>query len=56
MVIHEADLVDYAGMNLTGSYERILGVTLPAWADGVATTNATTRAPARRTGFRNLCM
>jgi alpha-glucosidase len=35
LVIHEADLVDYAGMNLTGSWERRLTVTLPAWADGV---------------------
>ncbi len=34
IVIHEADLVDYAGMNLTGSWERRLAVTLPAWADG----------------------
>jgi alpha-glucosidase len=34
IVIHEADLVDYAGMNLTGSWERRLSVTLPAWADG----------------------
>ncbi len=35
LVIHEANLVDYAGMNLTGSWERRLAVTLPAWADGV---------------------
>jgi alpha-glucosidase len=35
LVIHEANLVDYAGMNLTGSWERRLSVTLPAWADGV---------------------
>ncbi len=34
-MIHEANLVDYAGMNLTGSWERRLSVTLPAWADGV---------------------
>jgi alpha-glucosidase len=34
LVIHEANLVDYAGMNLTGSWERRLSVTLPAWADG----------------------
>lgn len=35
-VIHEADLVDYAGMNLAGQSERrTLRVTLPAWADGV---------------------
>jgi alpha-glucosidase len=35
-VIHEADLVDYAGMNLAGRSEsRTLRVTLPAWADGV---------------------
>jgi alpha-glucosidase len=35
IVIHEAHLVDYAGMNLTSSWERRLEVTLPAWADGV---------------------
>ena len=35
LVIHEANLVDYAGMNLTGSFDRRLSVTLPAWADGV---------------------
>lgn len=35
LVIHEADLVDYAGMNLTGSRERRMRVSLPAWADGV---------------------
>jgi alpha-glucosidase len=35
LVIHEANLVDYAGMNLAGSWERRLAVTLPAWADGV---------------------
>ena len=35
VVIHEANLVDYAGMNLTGSYEHSLRVSLPAWADGV---------------------
>lgn len=35
LVIHEADLVDYAGMNLTGDGDRSLTVTLPAWADGV---------------------
>ena len=35
LVIHEANLVDYAGMNLTSSWERRLTVTLPAWADGV---------------------
>ncbi len=35
VVIHEANLVDYAGMNLTGSWERTLRVTLPAWANGV---------------------
>jgi alpha-glucosidase len=35
-VIHEADLVDYAGMNLAGQFERrTLRVTLPPWADGV---------------------
>ena len=36
VVIHEAHLVDYAGMNLTGVREdRRLHVSLPAWADGV---------------------
>ena len=36
VVINEADLVDYAGMNLAGRSEsRTLRVTLPAWADGV---------------------
>jgi alpha-glucosidase len=35
LVIHEANLVDYAGMNLTASMDRRLAVTLPAWADGV---------------------
>jgi alpha-glucosidase len=35
VVIHEANLVDYAGMNLTGSRDRKLRVSLPAWADGV---------------------
>jgi len=35
LVIHEANLVDYAGMNLTGSWGRRLTVALPAWADGV---------------------
>lgn len=35
LVIHEANLVDYAGMNLTSSWERRLRVTLAPWADGV---------------------
>ncbi len=35
LVIHEANLVDYAGMNLVGSWERTLRVSLAAWADGV---------------------
>jgi alpha-glucosidase len=35
VVIHEANLVDYAGMNLTGSRDRRLRVSLTAWADGV---------------------
>ncbi|MEE9471532.1 MAG: glycoside hydrolase family 97 protein [Gemmatimonadota bacterium] len=35
LVIHEADLVDYAGMNLTGSRDRRMRVSLTAWADGV---------------------
>jgi len=34
VVLHEANLVDYAGMNLTGSRDRHLKVTLTAWADG----------------------
>lgn len=35
-VIHEADLVDYAGMRLAGHYEsRTLQVALSPWADGV---------------------
>jgi alpha-glucosidase len=34
VVIHEANLVDYAGMNLTSSRDRRLRVTLTAWADG----------------------
>jgi alpha-glucosidase len=35
-VIHEADLVDYAGMSLAGHYEsRTLQVALAPWADGV---------------------
>ena len=34
LVIHEANLVDYAAMNLTSSRDRHLRVTLTAWADG----------------------
>jgi alpha-glucosidase len=35
-VIHEANLVDYAGMNLAGGFEsRTLHVALAPWADGV---------------------
>jgi alpha-glucosidase len=34
VVIHEANLVDYAAMNLTSSRDRRLRVTLTAWADG----------------------
>ncbi|GMV05980.1 MAG: alpha-glucosidase [Gemmatimonadota bacterium] len=34
LVIHEADLVDYAGMNVVGDLGRRLRVDLPAWADG----------------------
>ncbi|MFQ5537844.1 MAG: glycoside hydrolase family 97 protein [Gemmatimonadota bacterium] len=34
VVIHEADLVDYAGMNLEGSRDRRMHASLPAWADG----------------------
>ena len=37
VVIHEADLVDYAGMYLVGRSEsRTLRPTLPRWGDGVA--------------------
>ena len=36
LVIHEANLVDYAGMYLVGSESRTLRSTLPRWADGVA--------------------
>ncbi|UCG76922.1 MAG: glycoside hydrolase family 97 N-terminal domain-containing protein, partial [Gemmatimonadota bacterium] len=35
VVLHEANLVDYAGMNLSGSRDRRLRVSLTAWADGV---------------------
>ncbi len=35
VVIHEANLIDYAGMNLTSRYDRRLHVSLPGWADGV---------------------
>ena len=35
LVIHEANLVDYAGMNLTGSGDRRMHISLPGWADGV---------------------
>jgi len=41
VVIHEANLVDYAGMNLTGSRDRKLRVSLPAWADGVKVRGST---------------
>ncbi|HKO14624.1 MAG TPA: glycoside hydrolase family 97 protein [Gemmatimonadaceae bacterium] len=34
MVIHEAALVDYAGMNLVGSPDRTLRPAFAAWADG----------------------
>ena len=36
VVIHEADLVDYAGMYLARTGNRTLQTTLPRWADGVA--------------------
>lgn len=36
VVIHEANLVDYAGMYLAGSGGRTLRTTLARWADGVA--------------------
>lgn len=36
VVIHEANLVDYAGMNLAGGFEsRTLHVALAPWSDGV---------------------
>ncbi len=35
LVIHEANLVDYAAMNLTGAPDRRMRATLTAWADGV---------------------
>ena len=35
LVFHEANLVDYAGMNLTGNRDRRMRVRLPPWADGV---------------------
>lgn len=36
VVIHEADLVDYAGLNLAGRFEsRTLRAALAPWADGV---------------------
>ncbi len=34
IVIHEANLVDYAAMNVAGSPDRRLRATLTAWADG----------------------
>jgi alpha-glucosidase len=36
LVIHEANLVDYAGMYLARTDNRTLRSTLPRWADGVA--------------------
>ncbi|HEX8905187.1 MAG TPA: glycoside hydrolase family 97 N-terminal domain-containing protein, partial [Longimicrobiaceae bacterium] len=36
LVIHEANLVDYAGMYLARTGNRTLQTTLPRWADGVA--------------------
>ena len=35
LVIHEANLVDYAAMNLAGSVDRRMRVALTSWADGV---------------------
>ena len=35
IVIHEADLADYAAMNLVGAPDRKLRATLAPWADGV---------------------
>jgi alpha-glucosidase len=36
VVIHEADLEDYAGMYLVGTGGRTLRITLPRWKNGVA--------------------
>jgi alpha-glucosidase len=36
VVIHEANLVDYAGMYLARTQNRVLRTTLARWADGVA--------------------
>lgn len=36
LVIHEADLVDYAGMNIVGDLGRRHRVDLPRWGDGTA--------------------
>lgn len=36
VVIHEANLVDYAGMYLARTQNRVLQTTLARWADGVA--------------------
>ena len=41
VVIHEANLVDYAGMNLQGTETRTLRVSLSAWADGTKVRGAT---------------
>jgi alpha-glucosidase len=49
LVIHEADLVDYAGMNLVGGRDRRLRVDLPAWADGVKVLGRTPFATPWRT-------
>jgi len=49
VVIHEANLVDYAGMNLTSGYDRRLHVSLPAWSDGVKVRGATPFATPWRT-------
>ncbi|HEX5830560.1 MAG TPA: glycoside hydrolase family 97 protein [Gemmatimonadaceae bacterium] len=35
VVLHEANLVDYAGMNLAGASNRTLRAALAPWADGV---------------------
>lgn len=40
VVIHEANLVDYAAMNLEGTETRTLEATLAPWADGVVVRGA----------------
>ena len=49
VVIHEADLADYAGMYLAGTGGRTLRPALPRWADGVAVRGRTPFATPWRT-------